>query len=296
MNKFTIFLWLTVCLCAQAQTAGKHGVKNPQGSGYADIAAVAQDQQRLVLYRSPTAKQVGVVALYINDRYHTSLQHNTFTVLCFDPRITQLRARMHLSMGHAQLDLDAEQELPAKPSGSMYVRVSEHSDGRPRLDLVSAQTAFPELQTTQQQMHVLSRVAQKRECKENMTRQALVTSVTTLTLSADIWFASRKTDLRAITPDSRRELDALIQKIDNEYKKASSVRVLLTGHADDTEDHYQNEQLAKMRAQAISLYLLSNGLPPDSVTVEWSAAYNQTHSQDGYHNRRAELGVFINLN
>ena len=69
MNKFTIFLWLTVCLCAQAQTSSKHGVKNPQGSGYADIAAVAQDQQRLVLYRSPTARQAGVVALYINDQY-----------------------------------------------------------------------------------------------------------------------------------------------------------------------------------------------------------------------------------
>ena len=69
MNKFTIFLWLTVCLCSQAQTSSKHGVKNPQGSGYADIAAVAQDQQRLVLYRSPTARQAGVVALYINDQY-----------------------------------------------------------------------------------------------------------------------------------------------------------------------------------------------------------------------------------
>lgn len=296
MNKFTIFLWLAVCLCAQAQTASKYGVKNPQGNGYADIGAVTQDQQRLVLYRSPTARQAGVMALYVNDRYHTSLQHDTYTVLCLDSRATHLRARMRVPMGHTQLDLDADQALPVLPGSNTYVRVSEHSDGRPRLDIVSAHTALPELQTTQQQMHVLSRVAQKRECKENVMRQALSTSVTTLTLSADIWFATQKTDLRAITPQSRRELDALIQKLDNQYKKAKSIRVLLTGHADDAEDHYQNEQLAKMRAQAIGLYLLSNGLPPESVTVEWSAAYSQTHSLDGYHNRRAELGVFINLN
>jgi hypothetical protein len=32
------------------------------------------------------------------------------------------------------------------------------------------------------------------------------------------------------------------------------------------------------------------------VHAEWSAASSQNHPQDGYHNRRAELAVFINPN
>jgi len=296
MNKFTIFLWLTVCLCAQAQTASKHGVKNPQGSGYADIAAVAQDQQRLVLYRSPTARQAGVVALYINDQYHTALQHNTFSAVCLDRRVLNLRAKLRLNMGQKLVSLETELQLPAKPSQSHYVRVSEHADGRPRLDAVSPNVALAELQTTRQQMHAHSRLASLRECQENTKPPKSDPSELVLTLGADIWFAPRLTELKAMTPPSRQELDALIQKLDVQYKKASQMRVQITGHADDTDDPYQNEELAKARAQTVSLYLLSNGLPPQMVHAEWSAASSQNHPQDGYHNRRAELAVFINPN
>jgi outer membrane protein OmpA-like peptidoglycan-associated protein len=117
-----------------------------------------------------------------------------------------------------------------------------------------------------------------------------------LTLAADIWFAPRRTELKAMTPPSRQELDALIQKLDVQYKNASQIRVQITGRADDTDDPYQNEELAKARAQTVILYLLSNGLSPKSVHVDWSAAYIQDHPQDGYHNRRAELAVLINPN
>jgi len=72
--------------------------------------------------------------------------------------------------------------------------------------------------------------------------------------------------------------------------------VQITGRADDTEDACQNEELAKALAQAISLYLLGNGLPPQMVQAEWSATYSQNHPHDGYHNRRAELAVFVNRN
>jgi outer membrane protein OmpA-like peptidoglycan-associated protein len=115
-------------------------------------------------------------------------------------------------------------------------------------------------------------------------------------MAADIWFAARKTELKGITRQSRQELDALIQKLDRHDKHNSRVRLHITGHADDHDDPYQNEQLAKLRAQTVGLYLLSNGWPPDSVTVEWSAAYNQNHPLDGFHNRRAELHAEIQVN
>lgn len=296
MNKFTIYLWLTICLCAQAQTVSKHGVKNPQGGGYADIVSVTQDQQRLVLYRSPTARQAGVVALYVNDQYHTALQHNTFSVVCLDSRELNLRAKLRLDIGQKLVSLEAELQLPVKPSRSHYVRVSEHADGRPRLDSVSSKVALVELQTTRQQMHVRSRLASLRECQDSVKPLHSDTSELTLTLGTDIWFSARRTELKAMTQQSRQELDALIQKLDVQYKKASEIRVQITGRADDTDDPYQNEELAKARAQTVSLYLLSNGLPPKSVHADWSAAHSQNHPQDGYHNRRAELAVFINPN
>lgn len=296
MNKFTIFLWLMVCLCVQAQTDRKPGVKNPQGKGYGDIAAVAQDQQRLVMYRSPTARQVGVVALYVNNQYHTALQHNTFSAVCLDRRELNLRAKLRLNMGTQLVNLETELNLPAKPSQSHYVRVSEHADGRPRLDPVSPNVAMVELQNSRQQMHTQSRLTHQRECQVSSKPPNADTSQLVLTLGADIWFAPRRTELKAITLQSHHELDAIIQKLDGPYKNASQMRVQITGHADDTDDPYQNEELAKVRAQTVSLYLLSNGLLPQMVHVEWSAAYNQTHPQDGYHNRRAELAVFINPN
>jgi HlyD family type I secretion membrane fusion protein len=87
-------------------------------------------------------------------------------------------------------------------------------------------------------------------------------------MAADIWFAARKTELKGITRQSRQELDALIQKLDSHDKHNSRVRLHITGHADDHDDPYQNEQLAKLRAQTVGLYLLSNGWPPDSVTIK----------------------------
>ena len=115
-------------------------------------------------------------------------------------------------------------------------------------------------------------------------------------MATDVWFTVRKTELKGLTPQSRKELDALIQKLDSHDKHSARVHLYITGHADDSDDPYQNEQLAKLRAQTVSLYLLSNGWPPDAVTVEWSAAYNQNHPQDGFHNRRTELYVEIQVN
>jgi outer membrane protein OmpA-like peptidoglycan-associated protein len=292
MNKLTIILWLALCLGAHAQTPHKHGVKNPLGNTYVEVAGVAPTQQRLVFYRSPTARQPGVVGLHLNGKYFTSLQHNAYAVVCLDPSAIQVRALSLVPMEQTYLEVDTQLQLSAKPSDSTYVRVSEHTDGRPRLDVVGASLAAPELQTTRQQMHTISRISNQRECQYAHNKPK-PSANPTLTLSTDVWFTQRKTELRAITPQSRRELDALIQKLDTQYKQANSIRIQLTGHADDTEDAYQNEQLAKLRAQTISLYLLSNGLSPQNIVVEWSAALNQAHTQDGYHNRRAELAVFV---
>ena len=284
---------LAMCCAAHAQTPVTHGVKNPLGTSYIETLGVVPSQQRLVFYRSPTAKQSGVVSLHLNGKYHTSLQHNAYAVVCLDPSPTQLRALLLVPINQQDdLALDAHLELPPRPGDSTYIRVSEYPDGRPRFDVVSPRMATSELQTARQQMHTHSRLHNKRECKETQTKP---TAHRALTLQTDIWFAPRKTELKAITPQSRRELDALIQKLDTQYKQDAVVRVQLTGHADDTDDAYQNEQLAKTRAQIVSLYLLSNGLSAQNLFIEWSAALNQTHPQDGYHNRRAELAVIIEL-
>ena len=293
MNKLTTLLLLAMCCVAHAQTLVAHGVKNPLGNTYAEPSGVELSQQRLVLYRSPTAKQPGVVSLYLNGKYHTSLQHNAYTVVCLEPSPTHLRANLLVPIERqGYQEQETFLELAAKAGDSAYIRVSESLDGRPRFDVVSSRIAITELQTARQQMHTHSRLNNKRDCKETQTRS---TAHGAITLHTDVWFVQRKTELKGITPQSRRELDALIQKLDTQYKQNAVVHVLLTGHADDTDDAYQNEQLAKTRAQIVSLYLLSNGLSAQNLFIEWSAALNQTHPQDGYHNRRAELAVFIHL-
>jgi hypothetical protein len=97
-------------------------------------------------------------------------------------------------------------------------------------------------------MHAHSRLASLRECQENTKLPKSDPSELVLTVGADIWFAPRRTELKAMTPPSRQELDALIQKLDVQYKNASQIRVQITGRADDT---YQNEELAKARSQIV---------------------------------------------
>jgi len=69
MNKFTIFLWLAALSAAQAQPSPKYGVHQPLGASYTEAQYVTPSQQRLVFYRSPSARHAGVLALYLNDKY-----------------------------------------------------------------------------------------------------------------------------------------------------------------------------------------------------------------------------------
>ncbi len=147
MNKFTIFLWLAALSVAQAQPSQKYGVHRPLGPDYTEAQYVAPTQQRIVIYRSPSARHAGVMALYLNDSYHTSLQRSAFTALCLSVQPTQLRT-IARALDPAR-NTDTLPQLPPKAGHTTYVRVSEHPDGRPRLDLVAARIATPELQGTQ---------------------------------------------------------------------------------------------------------------------------------------------------
>lgn len=249
--RFAILMFATTASCvpAHAQTdkdkapsKPKYGVNKPLGETYAAAKSVADEQTRLVLYRAPLdtrkdtdkpADQVGVVSVYLNDRYHASLQKEAFSVVCLVGKKADVRTRF-LPDHTADInpELDTRHTVAMKGGQSVYLRVAELTGQKSRIDVVTPQTAAAELTNAKQQMHTLSRVPGVQPCREaEDTRIAFDPNV--ITFGSDAIFEPKKTEIHAISVQGRQELKQIVQKINVKYKTFADVKVHVVGFADD---------------------------------------------------------------
>ena len=293
---------LLCSLPAQAQNKTKYGVNKALGDTYVAAKSVADGQARLVIYRAPVRADQsdlnpGVISVYINNRYHASLQKEAFSVVCLSGKQADIRTR-HLADQGADIraELDTSQTLPLNPGQSVYLRVAHSASQKSRMDIVPAQTATAELAEAKQQMHTLSRVPAVQPCREaEPSRQVFDPKVITLGLQA--LFEPQKTDISGMRPESRDELKAMVQKVNVKYKTLTDVKVHVVGFAHDATDEAINQHLSLERAKAVRAYLTREGLRTTAFTFEGRGSQDKQKTKDlGVPLSRVEVEVSMAIN
>lgn len=302
----SVFATLLACTDAAAQNKDaiskpKYGVNKPLGDAYASVKSVVDEQTRLVMYRSAQdsdkpATKAGVISVYLNERYHTSLQKEAFSVICLSGNSADLRTR-YLPTHNAEIDpeRDTRQPLTLKGGQSIFLRVSSLPDEKSRIDIVTPQTALNDLNGAKQQMHTLSRVPGAQPCREaNDTRIAFDPNV--ITFGSDAIFDAHQTDISNINKQGRQELKQIVQKINIKYKTFKDVKVHVVGFANDGSDESLNQRLSTERAQSIRTYLKKQGLRSTALTYEGRGSQEREKAELlGLSPRRVEIEVEVEI-
>lgn len=306
---FSALTLVALCVSADAQTdkekdasaKPKYGVTKPVGDTYAAPKSVASEQTRLVLYRAPVdtdkpADKLGVVSVYINDRYHASLQKSAFSVICLAGNKADVRTR-YLADVTADIrpELDTRQALTMKSGQSIFLRVAETADHKTRIDVVTPQAAGKDLTAAKQQMHTLSRVPGAQPCREaDDTR--IVQDPNVITFGSDAIFEPKKTEINSISPLGRQELKQIVQKINVKYKAFADVKVHVVGFADDESDEITNQRISQERAKSVRAYFKSQGLRSTALTFEGKGSQEKQKAQIlGLSPRRVEVEVAVGI-
>jgi OOP family OmpA-OmpF porin len=285
---FVGFIGVALCACmvlgVQAQTKSKYGVQQPQGGAYVAVPSVSPEQARIVIYRNDAAPHAGVASLYIDARYHASLQAKAFTVLCLPPA-------KHVLQAH-QPDADEPTPQPRLPivafaGQSHYVRVVAQADAPPQLRRVAQPQAEADMAPLHQQMHTLSRVPQAKPCKQNST-SASQQVPEVITHATELWFEDSQAQSKPVVDKKRIELDQLLDKLSSRQQHQMLHSIHIVGHGDQGLSTAKNEHLAKARAQTVREQLLAQGVDADIITHEW-------RSQAPL-NRRVEVEVLYESN
>lgn len=303
-----VFATTTLCVHVNAQTdkdaalsKPKYGVTKPLGETYAAVKSVADEQTRFVLYRAPidtnkAAEKIGVVSVYLNDRYHTSLQKDAFTVVCLVGKKTEVRTRfLPDHTADIRPEFDTQQTVNTKGGQSVYLRVADLADQKSRIDVVAAKVAASELANAKQQMHTLSRVPGAQPCREAEDAR-IVFDPNVITFGSDAIFEPKKTDIHAISPQGREELKQIIQKINVKYKTFTDIKVHVVGFADDERDEALNLRISQERAKSVRAFFNSQGLRTTTLTYEGRGSSEKQKAQIfELSPRRVEVEVAVGI-
>jgi OOP family OmpA-OmpF porin len=271
---------------AQAAKLPKFDITKPLGDTYAAAPNLAIEQARVVIYRPRrTEEKAGVISVYLNERYHTSLQQDAFSILCLDTTQAQLRTRLIDIHGDQNDALDTSKAMTFQRGQSVFLRLTDLKDGRTRMDVVPAKTANQDLSLARQQKHALSRAPDARPCKQEQA--------TIITFGAEAVFQPEQT---ALSPDGEKEMLQIVDKINLKYKNLDGVKVHVVGYSDDTSEESKNEQLSLARALAVRSYLTSQGLQTQGISHEGRGSKDKQLSMVvGRSGRRVEVAVVVEL-
>jgi len=168
-------MWMHAPAHAETQAAvstSRYGIHKPLGDAYAAAKSVAEEQTRLVVYRVPTdavnpVDTAGVISVYLNDRYHASLQTGAFSEVCLGSPQAEVRTRFLSKLtADPHPEFDARHKLAMARGQSVFLRVAHTADLKSHIELVSAQTAGEDLVHAKQQRHTFSRVPGAQACRE----------------------------------------------------------------------------------------------------------------------------------
>jgi OOP family OmpA-OmpF porin len=225
----------------------------------------------VVFYRNPSPQTAGVMSVYVNGRYQASLQGGAYTALCLAPAAVEVAARHVINDQVVPDAFDVVNALVLKGGDDVFIRVSEQSNGRAILQAVRADIALPELVRTREQQHTLPRVPTAVPCQDAPPKTEASkpdARAKNITLSGDALFPFGKSDIETISPNGRRLLGHLIDRIKTEFGKVEKLRIQITGHSDGIGAESQNTQLSLARAQAIKTYFVSGGLKENQISVQ----------------------------
>jgi outer membrane protein OmpA-like peptidoglycan-associated protein len=271
---------------AQAAKLPKFDITKPLGDTYAAAPSLAIEQARVVIYRPHrTDEKAGVISVYLNERYHTSLQQDAFSILCLDATQAQLRTRLIDVHGDQNDALDTSKAMTFQRGQSVFLRVTDLKDGRTRMDVVPAKTANQDLSLARQQKHALSRAPDARPCKQEQA--------TIITFGSEAVFQPEQT---ALSPEGEMEMLQIVDKINRKYKNLEGVKVHVVGYADDTPEEPVNERLSLARANAVKAYLASSGVQKEAISYEGRGSKDkQLAMVVGRSGRRVEVAVVVEL-
>lgn len=234
------------------------------GGSFKPGAAVSNTQSRVVLYRDTASPLPGATSVFMNERYHASLEAGAWSALCYKTGPVEMGARQ-MRVGSSPKDLpDTITALTLMPGQTHYVRVQSNG-AQPVLQPVAAAQALKDLAGTREQIHTVSRVA--IDCQSE-TQQAVVAPlpVQTYTLAADTLFAFDRSDRAAMTEAGTRAIDQLLLRLSQDFSRID--RVHLIGHADPLGKAERNESLAVERALTVREHILRSGAVAALITVE----------------------------
>ena len=262
-----------------AADEGERTIERALGAWYTPVQDLAFEQSRLVFYR-PEGDGYGVITLHVDGRYHTSLQHGAFSVLCLDRASVNLQAQPGRSWARADAAREVSQNVVMSGGQTLFVRLSEALATRPRLEVVPAHSAAQEVQTTREQMHSLSRVASAKPCQQLQA------------LSPRLTFAPDVVTLSVQSAQNRAELAPLIQRLASQYKAFKGVSVHIVGHADDLGSEARNDAFSKDLAADVHRYWASQSTNFHPITSEGRGSKDRQNAA-GQPARRVEIGLTV---
>ncbi len=102
------------------------------------------------------------------------------------------------------------------------------------------------------------------------------------------------TDKYSLNQKSRETLN----KLANILEEYPNTNILVEGHTDSTGSESYNLTLSKNRAQAVTGYLVDNGIDRDRFTTKWygesQPKYDNSTAEGRAKNRRVELAIVAN--
>lgn len=277
---FNLFLALLITGCTSTK------VINPQesdrerrivepivslGGPFKPSAGVSSMQSRVVLYRVAQSQLPGATSVFMDGRYHASLEAGSWSELCYKTGPTELGARQ-MRVGSVPKDLpDTITAISLTPGQTHYLRVQQ-SSSKPVLQPVATAQALQELVSTREQLHTVSRVAQA--CNEVTAAAtpapapapAVPVPAQTYSLPADTLFAFDRSDRDAMTDNGTRAIDSLLARLAQDFSRIH--RVHLIGHADPLGSPERNERLAIERAQTVREYIATTGQLQVPISAE----------------------------
>lgn len=129
--------------------------------------AVLASQARLIVYRPQGATaDTGLVRVYINGSYHTSLMPTSYSLLCLAPGPVKVDVRQVRRNTGKSDQAGANTEIQLDGGKTVYLSVKNLEGARYGLESVDSAMATEELKTTREQIHALSRVVAAQECKD----------------------------------------------------------------------------------------------------------------------------------
>ncbi len=229
--------------------------------------SVGPAQSRVVVYRTSQNQLQGATGIFMDGRYHASLEAGAWSSLCYKTGPVEMGARQMLVGRQPKDPMDAISAVTLTPGQTHYLRVQQSAQ-RPVLEPVTATQAQKELIGARQQLHTISRVAQ--DCQEGAAPVAEAVSATVvterITLPADTLFAFDRSDAQAMTGAGIQAIDRLVTRIRSDFSRIDHLHVI--GHADPLGQAERNEKLAQDRAQTVRDYIVGKEFTGARLTTE----------------------------